>query len=93
MREGYGEYNGRIYSPVWSLPEAGRFRLRPEYPRIPDGCRNISLTSLAGILHSQGYSKAQIYSELIYANAAACDPPLDEREVRSICNSVTKYKR
>lgn len=84
----------RIYSPVWENAEnAGRIRLRPVYPRIPDGSRNICLTSLAGMLHSQGYSKAQIYDELLYANTVACDPPLHSSEIRSICNSVMRYKR
>ena len=86
-------YGGRIYSPIWSLPENNRIKLRPVYPRIPDGSRNICLTSLAGMLHNQGYSKQQIYDELLYANMVACDPPLDRNEIRTICNSVTRYKR
>lgn len=84
---------GRIYSPVWEWPENNRIKLRPVYPRIPDGSRNICLTSLAGMLHNQGYSKQQIYEELLYANMVACDPPLDRNEIRTICNSVTRYKR
>lgn len=87
------KYGGRIYSPIWSLPENNRIKLRPVYPRIPDGSRNICLTSLAGMLHNQGYSKQQIYDELLYANMVACDPPLDRNEIRTICNSVTRYKR
>ena len=84
----------KIYSPVWEEPiVGGRVKLRPVYPRIPDGSRNICLTSLAGMLHNQGYSKAQIYEELLYANTVACDPPLDRNELRTICNSVTRYKR
>ena len=83
-----------IYSPIWEEPIVdGRVKLRPVYPRIPDGSRNICLTSLAGMLHNQGYSKAQIYEELLYANTVACDPPLDRSELRTICNSVTRYKR
>lgn len=93
LREGSGETDGRIYSPVWEPPENGRVKLRPVYPRIPDGCRNVCLTSLAGMLHNLGWSKGQIYDELVYANTAACDPPLDRREIQGICNSVTKYKR
>lgn len=84
----------KIYSPVWEDPIVdGRVKLRPVYPRIPDGSRNICLTSLAGMLHNQGYSKSQIYEELLYANTVACDPPLDRYELRTICNSVTRYKR
>lgn len=84
----------KIYSPVWEDPIVdGRVKLRPVYPRIPNGSRNICLTSLAGMLHNQGYSKGQIYEELLYANMVACDPPLDRNELRTICNSVTRYKR
>jgi hypothetical protein len=96
-RESSGEIKvgrDKIYSPVWEEPIiGGRVKLRPVYPRIPDGSRNICLTSLAGMLHNQGYSKAQIYNELLYANTAACDPPLDKNELQAICNSVTRYKR
>lgn len=84
----------RIYSPDWSHPTDGnRIRLRPVYPKIPNGSRNICLTSLAGMLHNQGYSKDQIKNELLYANLSACEPPLDEYEIDTICNSVTRYKR
>ena len=84
----------KIYAPRWEEPVVnGRVKLRPVYPRIPDGSRNICLTSLAGMLHNQGYSKSQIYEELLYANTVACDPPLDRNELRTICNSVTRYKR
>lgn len=86
-------YGGRIYSPVWEMPENNRIKLRPVYPRIPDGSRNICLTSLAGMLHNQGYSKQQIYDELLYCNTVACDPPVDRSEIRTIVNSVTRYKR
>ncbi len=84
----------RIYCPRWEQPIVdGRVKLRPVYPRIPDGSRNICLTSLAGMLHNLGYSKSQIFDELLYANTAACDPPLNKNELRNICNSVTRYKR
>lgn len=86
-------FGSRIYSPVWELPENSRIKLKPVYPRIPDGSRNICLTSLAGTLHSRGYSKQQIYDELIYCNTVACVPPLDQKELQAICNSVTRYKR
>ncbi len=84
----------RIYNPVWECPKGcKRVRVKPHYPTIPDGCRNICLTSLAGMMHSIGYTKGQIYRELKYANSTACKPPLDDGELRSICNSVTRYRR
>ena len=84
----------RIYNPVWECPKGcRRVRIKPHYPVIPDGCRNICLTSLAGMMHSIGYSKGQIYQELQYANATACKPPLPDKELQTICNSVTRYRR
>lgn len=90
--EGRGNVN-RVYTPLWELPKDGRVKLRPVYPRIPNGCRNICLTSLAGMLHNQGYDQQQIYDELTYANVVACDPSLGEDELETIVRSVTRYKR
>lgn len=86
-------YDSRIYNPVWEKSANKKIRLRPVYPRIPDGCRNICLTSLAGMLHNQGYTVQQIYNELNYCNQVACEPLLHENEIRTIVRSVTKYKR
>ena len=84
----------RIYNPEWDSPKGSkRVKVRPNYPVIPDGCRNICLTSLAGMMHSIGYTKSQIYRELQYANNTACQPPLLDGELRTICNSVTRYLR
>ena len=83
----------RMYNPVWEKVDNGRIKLRPVYPRIPNGCRNICLTSLAGMLHNQGYNPQQIYDELVYCNEVACEPMLHENELGTIVNSVTKYKR
>lgn len=82
----------RIYTPIWVKTE-GKIGLRPEYPPIPDGTRNISLTSLAGQWHSLGYGKDEIYRELLYVNSVACHPPLDISEIQCITNSVTRYRR
>lgn len=85
--------DGRIYTPEWTKSVDDKIKLRPVYPRIPNGCRNICLTSLAGMLHNQGYSRKQIYDELMYCNKVACEPLLHDREIKTIVNSVTRYKR
>ena len=82
----------RIYEPQW-VKNNDKIKLRPIYPSIPDGCRNLSLTSLAGTLHNQGYTVKQIYDELLYCNKVACNPALPEYELQNIVKSVTKYKR
>lgn len=82
-----------IYSPVYRSPEEGHIYLQPEYPPIQKGGRNLSLTSLAGQLHTANYPKEEIYRELLYANKQACKPPLRRREIESIVNSVCRYQR
>ncbi len=84
--------NNRIYTPKWEKP-AEKISLRPVYYPIPDGTRNISLTSIAGQWHNMGYGKEDIYRELLYVNSVACTPPLDISEIQCIVNSVTRYKR
>lgn len=83
----------RIYSPIYHRPENGKIKLKPEYPVITKGSRNLQLTSLAGQLHHQGYPKVDIYKELLYTNSVACEPSLPQREVELIVNSVTRYRR
>ena len=84
----------KLYTPSWeNAYNDGRIRLRPTYPKIESGGRNMSLTSVAGAMHTIGYSKLQIYKELLYVNTNACTPPLSDGEIKSICNSIARYKR
>lgn len=83
----------RIYSPTYPKPTDGVIPLRPTYPPIVEGGRNNAVASLAGQLHNLGYSKKDIYRELCFANEQACVPPLPERDLQTIVNSITKYRR
>ena len=85
-------FTDRIYTPQWNK-NCGKIKLRPTYPEIPNGCRNICLTSLAGMLHTQGYNARQIYNELMYCNKVACKPMVHDNEIQTIVKSVTRYKR
>lgn len=82
-----------IYKPVWKNENRhnGLIKLRPYYPPIPKGCRNISLLSIGGSLLTAGYSERQIYRELSHVNKNVCTPPLQEKEVKLILKSVMKY--
>lgn len=92
-KEGESQKNDRIYSPVWPMPEPRKMPLRPSYPGIPQGCRNVSLLSLAGGLHSAGWDAMEIYNEIRYANKQACKPPLTDGECENIVMSVLRYER
>lgn len=94
VKDSDSSYNAqRIYSPIYAKPKDGKISLRPQYPPIPSGMRNISLTSLAGQLHNQGYTKKDIYQELLHVNQVACSPPLSTLEIQTIVESVARYRR
>ena len=59
--------------------------------QIPEGERNASLTSLAGAMRRHGASEDAILAALQEHNQERCDPPLSEKEVKSIASSVSKY--
>lgn len=83
----------RLYSPTFGKPKKGKIPVAPNYPPLGKGFRNLGLTSLAGGLHTMGYSPMNILEELRRANAEACEDPLPERELRTIVESVTRYRR
>lgn len=84
----------RIYNPVWMInKKSKRIPTQPVYPDIPAGGRNISLASLAGGLHNAGFSKRDIYRLLSRINTEKCKPPLSDREVMNITDSITRYRR
>jgi hypothetical protein len=60
--------------------------------KIPEGRRNSSLARLAGVLRRHGSSEKEIAALLLLRNADACEPPLDEDEVRAIARSVARYE-
>ena len=58
---------------------------------ISVGQRNVTLASLAGKMHAGGFSYDAILAALEKENANRCSPPLDDKEVKTIVNSITKY--
>ena len=86
-------FRPRQYSPVWKWRREGRrIPLNPYYPPVPEGGRNVALLSMGGSLREAGYAKRQVYDILMRVNREACDPPLNPYEVRSITESVMRYK-
>lgn len=58
---------------------------------VPEGGRNSYLTSLAGTMRRRGMEQVAIDAALLAENAARCQPPLPETEVRAIAASVSRY--
>lgn len=58
---------------------------------IPEGRRNVELTSLAGAMRRRGMGTEAITAALLAENKSRCQPPLPEDEVRRIAQSVGRY--
>lgn len=58
--------------------------------RIHEGARNATLASYAGAARRRGVAEEGIAAMLLVENLR-CDPPLEEREVRAIASSVSRY--
>lgn len=92
----------RDYSLLKVLPigSAERQKLVKEYindavhgPQvvIPEGARNVSLTSKAGSMRRGGANQEEIETVLLRINSECCQPPLDDSEVKVIAGSVGRY--
>ena len=58
--------------------------------KIPEGQRNSHLTSLGGAMRRKGFTHAAIEAALLVQNQI-CAPPLADREVKGIVNSISRY--
>jgi hypothetical protein len=59
--------------------------------RIPEGQRNQTLASLAGIMRRRGMTQDAIEAALLAENRKRCDPPLPDIEVLGITRSIARY--
>ncbi len=58
---------------------------------IPAGQRNATLARLAGSMRRNGMGLTEITAALRAANQTRCVPPIDEREVDRIAESIARY--
>ena len=58
---------------------------------IPHHERNVTLASLAGTMRRRNMSLAAILAALKAENEQRCDPPLEESEVATIADSISRY--
>src|SRR5690606_35809293 len=59
--------------------------------KIPEGQRNQTLASFAGVLRRQGLNEEAMLPVMIAYNETLCDPPLDSKEVKQIVRSICRY--
>ena len=78
------------------LTEALSRDKRPATPiageSIPEGTRNVALTSLAGTMQNRGMTRDAIEAALLAENRTRCEPPLPDDEVVAIAESVARYE-
>jgi hypothetical protein len=58
---------------------------------IQTGTRDTTLASLAGTMRRKGMSGDAIAAALLIENKQGCEPPLPERQVRKIAQSISRY--
>jgi len=80
--------------PEWLVELNGARHARPASPVgdvIPEGERDTTLTSIAGTMRRRGMGVAEILAALKVTNTERCNPPLPERDLERIANSVGRY--
>lgn len=67
-------------------------RAEPVPERVVEGARHSTLVSLAGTMRARNFRPESIQAALMIENEARCDPPLGEREVLQIVDSILRYE-
>jgi putative DNA primase/helicase len=70
-------------APLWKVLEEGK--------PITLLHRNTTLASIAGLYRWSGMAKPEIYAAIDVINKKRCQPPLPQKDVDTIVNSITKY--
>ncbi len=88
--------------PEWLLEILSEISARPDPNKgtavqrrgdaIPEGRRNETLLSLAGSMRFRRMTPRAIEAALLAENADRCVPPLEEREVKAIAHSASRYE-
>lgn len=60
---------------------------------VTEGKRNEEMFKLASSLRSKGLTVEEITAAMMEANKTRCNPPLDAKEIETICKSAGRYER
>ena len=82
----------RVLEALTSSDGNGRGPAPPIPEVIPEGERNETLASLAGSMRRRGATTTEILAALGVANTSRCQPPLEERELEQIAESIGRYE-
>ena len=81
-------------APAWLLALLKEQKVTAPAQRglITEGNRNAELTSRAGRMRAAGVAADEIYTTLSKFNATRCSPPLPDKDVYTVSNSVARYE-
>ena len=65
---------------------------KDDAPKWPEGTRNNALARIGGIMMARGLRDLDLLSALQHENAVRADPPLPDREVEALWNSLKRYQ-
>ena len=97
-KEAVGDIDDLSLPPQWLLDDLAAAR-RPAAEKMPraglikEGGRNSALTSHCGRVWSRGATKDDLLTKAKLFNRQNNDPPLPEREVQTVVNSISRYKQ
>jgi Bifunctional DNA primase/polymerase, N-terminal/Primase C terminal 1 (PriCT-1) len=84
-------------APAWLLdaiqaePKPAGQKAKQRFDTLVEGQRNDGMFRYACALRRKRWTREQIESELLKANARRCSPPLEESEIRKIAESAAGY--
>lgn len=92
-----GETHDIADAPAWLLDLLRERETRTtdaegvEGERIPEGCRDTSLYSLACALRRRGLDEHEIHATLALVNGRRCEPPVSADDIDRIAKSVLRH--
>lgn len=81
-----------LYNQLKALNNTPREKLQETSSEIKTGYRNDTLARIAGGMRRMGLTEYEINSSLQIINLSRCNPPLSEKEINKIAESISKYE-
>src|SRR5262245_24496348 len=77
---------------LWDLAKKSQSKkTASDSATLPNGKRNNTLASRAGMMRRRGFDADAIYAALLVENEKKCDPPLSDEDVKRIAQSISRY--
>lgn len=86
----YNEFISKFGIDPNSQPRLPALRTNPNEEPIFDGQRNVTLLSICGTLRNRGLTGEALKQALMAINVSRCVPPLEEKRIRTMADSISK---